>query len=521
MHCFTRFLGLGVPLLATTLASLASAAGVDAAEASLRQARHAATVATETQLIHACQNPGVDLVYCPSPIDVTQEIDLGNKDIVAGPRAFVFGANGRLVNGRSVSRLASNARYPVFMGARVGRWVWYTGRVTYKGTNYAPRTDGPIPPGVFGSWNDSVRDVTLWSQFHEGKHNDAIEAAQNSLPGKGKLCDRVGTIKLPGGTITLVRAIYYTVGMQIRGHEGLNRAHTTLSVSESFKAPDRLYDLPDDFAIIGVPQNRNKPSRVTVAGGGGDGKSVFWSSLRNLYVETHGRCNGVLLHASMASEIRNVELRGARGYRGWVIRGSDDFKMLNTGAAGFDVGYDFLGSCINVDVDSTRLGGCAIGYRIQGPVKPAGRLASIRINNANIEGCHLPFDIHRPRGILITSFTAQSAKEKAPAGKGYPLAVIDVAGAHEWPNYDLVLRGATTKGFDRIHVVMGDKTDVWRLATRRIDNSGFAYDLSRYGPSGKGTAWTGVDFNLNHEFGPNAQKFRNEPATPTNIPILR
>ncbi|MCF7855054.1 MAG: hypothetical protein K9N51_09675 [Candidatus Pacebacteria bacterium] len=254
---------------------------------SLQQAKYAKTVSTETELVNACNNPDVEVVYCPSPIQITQEVDLADKDIVAGPRAFVFGEDGRLVNGRSISRLAENARYPVFMGARIGRYIWYSGSVTYNhdqtwlenlklgrkgpetGTTYKPRHDGIIPPAVFGAWNDSIRDVTMWSQFHEGRHNDAIEAAQNSLPGKGKACDRTGTIKLPAGTIHLTRPIYYTVGMQIAGSEGNNRAFTTLSVSEDFEAPDRLWDLDDNYAIIGVPQNRNNQTRVAVAGGGG------------------------------------------------------------------------------------------------------------------------------------------------------------------------------------------------------------------------------------------------------------
>ncbi|MCF7855053.1 MAG: hypothetical protein K9N51_09670 [Candidatus Pacebacteria bacterium] len=223
----------------------------------------------------------------------------------------------------------------------------------------------------------------------------------------------------------------------------------------------------------------------------------------------------------MASEIYNVHLTGKRGYRGWVIRGSDDFKMTSTGAAGFDVGYDFLGSCINIDVDSCRIGGCGIGFRIQGPVIPAGRLAGIRINNANIEGADLPFDIHRPVGILITSFTAQKAKEARPAGPGYPVAVVDVSGWQDWPNYNLVLRGATTKGFDRIHVMDGEKQDVWRISTRRIDNRDFVYDQIQFKDTAREMAWTGIDFNLNHEFGPNAERFRNAPTTESNIGPLR
>lgn len=503
---------------------------------------HSRVVHSEKELSAAATDPDTDVIVCPSPIRITDEVDLGSKAVVAGPRAFVFADTGRLINGRTITRLFPDTHYPIFMNARPGRYIWYNGSVRYDrnlswtenleagrkgpptGTVYAPRHAGYVPPAVFGAWNDSIRDVTMWSQYHEGRHNDAIEAAQNSLPGKGNAVDRVGTVQLPGDTINLTRPIYYTMGMEIAGCEGNNRRYTRLVVAEDFKAPDLLYDIDDNFAIVGVPQNRNNWTRVGVAGGGGDGKSVSWSGLRNLDIETNGRCNGILVHSSMFSKIDNIHVigkLGVPGYRGWVFRGSDDFKISRTGVHGFDVGYDFLGSCINIDADGVSMGGCKVGFRIQGPVVPPGRQAAIRINNANIEGCDLPFAIHRPRAILITAFTAQSAQEKHPEGPGYPVAVIDVSGAQEWPNYDLVFRGATTKGFDRIHVVDGDRQDVWRLSTRRIDNREFNYDLRNFEPGPKQYAWTSIDFNLNHEFGPNAERFRNPPATDANIGPLR
>lgn len=372
------------------------------------------------------------------------------------------------------------------MNASSGFWVWYTGRVTYNGRKYAPLPGQGDPPSILGAWNNQVRDITMWSQYHEGRYNDAIEAAQNSLPGKGDLADRFGTIKLPVGLMTLDRPVYYTAGMKIVGNDGPSNACTTLSVSESFSDPDRLYDLTEDYAVVGVPQNRNNPSRVATAGGGGDGKSVFDCCLRNLRIDTRGRANGILLHASRGSEISNVHVvGGARGYRAWVIRASDDFKLRNTWAdGGFDVCYDLIGSCLNVDIDGSRTNQApeSIGYRISGD----NRMGAIRINNANVEHTGTPFVIHNPRGVRITNFSAQGGEE------GSPVAVVHLPTSDDWPNPDLILQGSVTKGFDRIQVTRGEKTDIWRIKTRRFDNNHFEYDWTS-------SKWAGVHFTIEGE----------------------
>jgi hypothetical protein len=443
-------------------------------------------VRSQRQLAEAAENPGVDLILCLTPLEITQPVDLKDKDIVAGPRIFEFSQGGRLLGGRSISRVARHARYPIFMDAASGFWVWYTGKVTYNGKNYAPLPGQGTPPSVLGAWNNQERDITMWSQYHEGWYNDAIEAAQNSLPGKSDLADRFGTIRLPVGVITLDRPIYYTAGMKIIGNDGPSSACTTLSVSESFSDPDRLYDIDEDYAIVGVPQNRNNPSRAATAGGGGDGKSVFDCCLRNLRIDTRGRANGILLHASRGSEISNVHVvGGAKGYRAWVIRASDDFKLRNTWADGnFDVCYDLIGSCLNVDIDGSRTNQNpeSIGYRISGD----NRMGAIRINNANIEHTGIPFVIHNPRGVRITNFSAQGGKE------GSPVAVVHLPSSDKWPNHELILQGSVTKGFDRIRIIRGEKTDTWRIKTRRLDNCDFDYDWIS-------SKWAGVHFILRED----------------------
>jgi len=445
---------------------------------------------SQRQLAEAAENPDVDVILCLTPLEITKPVDLKNKDIVAGPRVFKFSEGGRLLNGRSVSRVSQHAQYPIFMDASVGFWVWYTGRVTYNGKKYAPLPGQGTPPSILGAWNNQVRDITMWSQYHEGRYNDAIEAAQNSLPGKGDLADRFGTIRLPVGVMTLERPVYYTTGMKIIGNDGPSNACTTLSVSDSFSDPDRLYDIAEDYAIVGVPQNRNNPTRVRTGGGGGDGKSVFDCCLRNLRIDTRGRANGILLHASRGSEISNVSVvGGAKGYRAWVIRASDDFKLYNTWADGnFNVCYDLIGSCLNVDIDGSRTNKAqeSIGYRIAGN----GRMGAIRINNANIEHTGTPFVIHNPRGVRITNFSAQGGKD------GSPVAVIHLPISDKWSNHDLVLQGSVTKGFDRIQIIRGEKTDIWRIKTRHFANNGFDYDWTS-------SKWAGVDFNLNDEIDSN------------------
>lgn len=437
----------------------------------------------QRQLAEAAKNSDVDVILCLTPIEITEPVDLEDKDVVACPRVFRFSGGGRLLNGRSISRVSRHAQYPIFMDASVGFWVWYTGRVTYNGKKYAPLPGQGIPGSILGAWNDQVRDITMWSQYHEGRFNDAIEAAQNSLPGKGDLADRFGRIKLPAGVMTLDRPVYYTAGMRIIGYGGPSNSCTTLAVSESFSDPDRLYDIAEDYAVVGVPQNRNNPTRVRTAGGGGDGKSVFDCSLRNLRIDTQGRANGILLHASRGSEISNVQVvGGAKGYRAWVIRSSDDFKLRNTWADGnFDVCYDLIGSCLNVDIDGSRTNDAAesIGYRIAGD----NRMGAIRINNANIEHTGTPFVIDNPRGVWITNFSAQGGND------GSPVAVVHLPASDKWPNHGLVLQGSVTKGFDRIEIIHGGKTNTWRIKTRRFDNSHFAYDWTS-------SKWAAVQFDL-------------------------
>ncbi len=444
------------------------------------------TVRTAQQLAKAADDPNVDVIVCPTPLDISIPVDLGSKDIVAGPRVFCFSDGGRLLNGASISRLSCHATYPIFMDAPVGFAVWYTGQVTHNGKNYAPLPGQNSPPGVLGVWNQRVREITMWSQYHEGRHNDAIEAAQNSLPGKGDLADRFGTVRLPPGEIVLTRPLYYTTGMRIVG-AGAAASATVLSVSEEFADPDRLYDIEENYAVVGVPQNRNNPTRVRTAQGGGDGKSVFDCCLQNFRIETNGRANGVLLHASRGSEIRAVAVcGGAPGFRAWEIRASDDFKLMNTWAKGpFDVCYDLVGSCLNIDIDGSRTNDAqnSIGYRVAGQ----SRLGAIRINNANIEHTGTPFEIHSPRGVFITNFSAQGGADASP------VAVIHLPETETSTPPAFSMQGAVSKGFDRVRIVRGQQADVWRIKTRRIDNRGFAYDWS-------GSCWVGVDFNLDDDY---------------------
>lgn len=65
---------------------------------------------------------------------------------------------------------------------------------------------------------------------------------------------------------------------------------------------------------------------------------------------------------------------------------------------------------------------------------------------------------------------------------------VDLKESDKWPNHDLILQGSVSKGFDRIQIIRGGEMDVWRIKTRRIDNSGFDYDWTS-------SKWAGVDFN--------------------------
>ena len=240
--------------MAALVAGVPPVRSAGAGEAQFGHQWHRTAIArSQAELIQAASNADVDVIICPQPVDLTDTVDLRDKDVIAGPRVFRFADGGRLLNGRSIARLSPQAKYPIFMDARAGFLVWYTGRVSFDGRKYAPLPGQGTPPSVSGAWNNQVRDVTMWSQFHAGRHSDAIEAAQNSLPGKKALADRFGTIQLPSGTLTLDRPVYCTVGMKIAGNKGPSGAITTLAPGPGFTDPDRLYDLPENFVIVSVP----------------------------------------------------------------------------------------------------------------------------------------------------------------------------------------------------------------------------------------------------------------------------
>jgi len=148
-------------------------------------ARFEVAVRSEMDFAEAISDPDRKLVVCPHRFAVTKDHDFGDKHLILWPEVLDFSGGGTLRGSGSISRVAANADYAVFTNARVGFWEYYSGRVTYEGTNYAPLPGQGTPPSIEGSWNNHERDVTFWKQWHDGRINDAIEAAQNSLPRKG------------------------------------------------------------------------------------------------------------------------------------------------------------------------------------------------------------------------------------------------------------------------------------------------------------------------------------------------
>ena len=136
-------------------------------------------VRNEADFAEAIADPGRELVVCPHRFVVTKDHDFGDKHLILWPEVLDFSGGGTLRGSGSISRVSAAADYAVFMNAQIGFWEYYGGRVTYKGTRYVPLPGQGTPPSIEGTWNNHERDVTFWKQWHEGRRNDAIEAAQN------------------------------------------------------------------------------------------------------------------------------------------------------------------------------------------------------------------------------------------------------------------------------------------------------------------------------------------------------
>ena len=468
-------------------------------------------VRNEADFARAIADPDRILIECRQRFVVTKDHNFGDKHLIVWPQVIDFSGGGKLHGSGSISRVAANADYPVFMNATVGFWNYYSGRVTHDGTNYASLPGQGTPPSVEGSWNNHERDVTLWSQWHAGRTNDAIEAAQNSLPRKGGTsADWSGTVILPEGHFEITRPIFITNGGKLlgaagkgtKGHGGVGE--TELTASQGFgpekKYPTghaspipgggRLWEIPETYMVVFVPQNRNNQSRVNSGNGGGDGKSVFFSGLAGFQFQCAGRANGVLVQASSGSEIANVRVDDAieNAFR-W--HGSDAHVAHNIAATGSPVGFDFTGSNIDVTLDGVIFTQLGVGFRYNDGNN--NRSASVHLRNVNSEGTKLLFHIRNPDAVSINGFThTMHANE-------YRVGIVDV-GDHDkgFPPFGFRLFGSVlSAGY--IEVVARGERDQWRVLTSQVDNRWQPQsDWAAHGFGGKrGT----IDFDLQREFG--------------------
>jgi hypothetical protein len=473
-------------------------------------ARFEVAVRNEMDFAEAISDPDRKLVVCPHRFVVTEDHNFGDKHLILWPEVLDFSGGGTLRGSGGISRVAANADYAVFTNARVGFWEYYSGRVTYEGTNYTPLPGQGTPPSIEGSWNNHERDVTFWKQWHDGRINDAIEAAQNSLPRKGgKLADWSGTVILPEGRYEITRPIYVTTGGKVVGAAGKGTigrggvGETELTAAEEF-GPEktyptgdaspipgggRLWDVPEDYMVVFVPQNRNNQQRVNAGGGGGDGKSVFFAGLKGFHLKCAKRANGVLVQASTGSEIANLEVDDAIT-NAFTWHGSDAHVARNIAATGSPVGLNFTGSNIDVTIDNVILTRLGIGFRY---TDNNNRSASVELRNVNSEGTDLLFHIRNPDAVSLDKFTHTMHDEERRVG------IVDV-GDHDkgWPSFGFKAFGSVLNaGF--IEVIASDKRDQWRVLTSQVDNDWTPQnDWAAQGFGGKrGT----VDFDLQREFG--------------------
>ncbi|MDP6111727.1 MAG: hypothetical protein QGG53_07650 [Planctomycetota bacterium] len=490
------------------------------------------TVKDETEFAAAIADPRRKIVFCTRPFVLTKKHDFGGKHLVLWPEVLDFSGGGTLKGNGSISRIAGKADCAVFVGATVGLWEYYSGSVTWNGTKYAPLPGQGTPPSVEGTWNKNVRDVTLWKQWHDGKTNDAIEAAQNSLPRKAdRLADWRGTVILPEGRYQITRPIYITTGGKVtgaggKGTKGRNGAgETELTAAEGFgpeeKFPTghaspipgggRLWDIPENYMVVFIPQNRNNQRRVDAGRGGGDGKSVFYSGLKGFQFNCAKRANGVLVHASSGSEIQNLQVDGAIENAFWW-RGSDAHVARNISAVRSPVGLQFTGTNIDVTIDGvifTRLG---TGFQY---TEDNNRSASIELRNVNSENTKLLFNIRNPDAISIMKFTHTLTDPQHRVG------IVDISDHDNgWPPFGFKAFGSVLyAGY--IEVIDDTKRDQWRVLTSQVDNAWKPQnDWAAQEFGGKrGT----LDFDLQREFGKGrARRALNFPGEDAySIPPLR
>ena len=462
----------------------------------------------------------VEVVVVPTPLRVTRAYDFGKKALALGPRALDFSGGGSLAGTGSIGRMHDKATYAVFVNAKIGFWNYYSGSVTYKGLKYAPLPGQGTRPRVQGSWNGNERHVTYWQQWHDGRHNDAIEAAQNSLPRKGGTgADWRGTVILPEGSYELTRPIYITTYAKVVGANGKGTlgaggiGGTVLSAAKAFgpekvypngeKSPvpggGRLYHLDENHLVVFVPQNRNNRRRVNVAQGGGDGKSVFHAGPQGFHLEANGITNGVLVHASSQSEIQNIRVDNAVHHAFWW-RGSDAHVARNITASTSPIGLHFTGSNIDVTLDNVIFNGVGTGLNY---TANNNRSASIELRNVNAEGTGLLFNINNPDAISIWKCT------HTVTDPGHRVGVVNVSSHGTWPPFGFKIFGSVLNA-GYIQVVDDDRVDQWRILTRQVDDEWKPQnDWKARGFGGKrGT----IDFDLEREFG------RGRERTALNYP---
>ena len=86
----------------------------------------------------ALGNSDVQVVVVPTPFRVTRAHDFGDKALVLRPRALDFSGGGSLTGTGSIGRMHDKATYAVFVNAKIGFWIYYTGSVMHSGLKYAP-----------------------------------------------------------------------------------------------------------------------------------------------------------------------------------------------------------------------------------------------------------------------------------------------------------------------------------------------------------------------------------------------
>ena len=479
------------------------------------------TIATsEAELTTALAGTN-SVIHCPCGIDIAEDHDLNGKNLVVAPEVFNF-VGGSFSGVGNIAREHEGADYPIFMNATIGVYAYYANNDTVSGHEEASVR-------LNGSSNDNERDVTMWEQWHQGSHSDAIEAAQNSLIHKpnanvpnGLLADVGGVVTLPSGNYAIQRPLYVYRQLLVKSkHEKIrNDSQTILTKAADFTVPNRLTSIDEDYMVVFAPQNREDNGRAP-----GDGFSMFGASLKGVRLDattSNTTTGGINYFGSTNSGLEDIEIRNwAR--RGIQINGDAhhskniEIRQPVSGAGAGSRAISFHNengaerskSIIITNLVLGQGGGDTIEVGIEAL---DANTSSITIQNLNVENTDELFNIFGTNFEIKNVFKLGGSQRIGRIRATRNL----LAGV---PATQFRFTGSLRSSGSYIEVrAGGGNPDAWRVVTHSVDNTWFnAGNLNDHGAFNFGATPMPCDFDLSREFAGNRNTRTVGGVIPPNI----